>query len=122
MPYAKCPVCGAEFHLLVRSDIRAWYRERWPGLSLGDLVPAECFGCWTELRECHIVLVRRRPENLPASSPVQVGERGVVLSVVTASDGSKAYEVQCVRADGSTAWRETFGRADLSYDIKSNRG
>ena len=122
MPYAKCPVCGAEFHVSVRADLGEWYRERWPGLSIGDVVPAECFGCWTELREHHVVLVRRRPEGLPSSSPVKLGERGAVVSVLSAPDGSRAYMVECVRPDGSTAWLETFGRRDLSYDIKNNAG
>src|SRR3974390_1969570 len=101
MPYAKCPVCGAEFHLLVRTDIAEWYRDRWPGLKVGDVVPAECIGCWTELREHHVVSVRQRPQALPASSPVQVGERGAVVSVLTAPDGSNAYMVECVRPDGT---------------------
>ena len=107
---------------MVRTDVAAWYRERWPGLKVGDLVPAECPGCWTELREHHVVLVRRRPESLPPSSAVQVGERGAVVSVLTAADKPKAYMVECVRPDGSTAWLETFARADLSYDIKGNAG
>jgi len=122
MPYAKCPVCGAEFHLLVRTDIGEWYRQRWPGLNVGDVVPAECPGCWTELCEHHVVSVRQRPRALAASSPVQIGERGAVVSVLTASDGSTAYMVECVRPDGTTAWLENFGRRDLSYDIKSNAG
>jgi hypothetical protein len=59
---------------------------------------------------------------LPSSSTVQVGERGAVVSVLTAADKPKAYMVECVRPDGSTAWLETFARTDLSYDIKSNAG
>jgi hypothetical protein len=101
MSYAKCPVCSAEFHLLV-TGVGEWYRQRWPGLKIGEIVPEECPGCWTELREYHVVSVRRRPQSLPESSPVQIGERGAVVSVLTAPDGSKAYMVARVAYDSQT--------------------
>ncbi len=42
MPYSKCPICGTISHLNV-SDVGDWYREYYPELKVGSLVPGRCY-------------------------------------------------------------------------------
>src|SRR5262245_42724451 len=48
--FCKCPICGFEFQLRVR-DPAAWYREKFPGLTAGDVLPALCFWHWRDARD-----------------------------------------------------------------------
>ena len=58
MPFGRCPVCGAMYHLNVGLPLDEWYRQHWPQLRVGDEVPSLCLRCWVNLRPGHRVTVR----------------------------------------------------------------
>jgi hypothetical protein len=84
MPYAKCPVCGSTFHLQV-TDIGEWYRNRYPSLPFGSIVPATCFFCWPEIKEGDRVVVRKI---ICDDQIARLGEKGTVKSILGSDDGS----------------------------------
>jgi hypothetical protein len=107
MPFGKCPVCGGTFHLSVGS-VPEWYKERWPKLRVGDVVPELCFYCWVDLRSGHRVRVRTVPPEL--SDVVDVGTDGIVKSL---EDGPEPVFV--VYLEGAKVKEGRFRRSDLTY-------
>ena len=79
MPFGRCPVCGAGYHLNVGPPVDEWYRRYWPGVPFGAEVPGECPRCWVPLRVGHQVTVRAVPE--PLAGAVVIGAAGVVFAV-----------------------------------------
>jgi hypothetical protein len=107
MPYGRCPVCGAGYHLNVSLPVDEWYRRYWPQCQVGDEVPGLCFGCWVELRVGHRVTVRTVPSQL--AERLTVGTAGTVVAVE--SDGEPVYVVEL---DGGVTREGRFRRTDLS--------
>lgn len=83
MPFGRCPVCGAGYHMCVGLLVDESYRRYWPGVAPGAEVPGECFRCWVPLRVGHQVTIRAVPE--PLAGTVTVGAAGVVAAVEPAA-------------------------------------
>lgn len=84
MTYGMCPTCGQTYHMSV-GDVEAWYRERYPHLPVSSLVPGACFFCWPQLSKGDGVVIRK---SVVARSEAQVGEFGVIESILSSDDGS----------------------------------
>lgn len=107
MPFAKCPNCGEQFHLSVRSNIDEW-KERFPVSEDGQRY-ITCFGCWKNLAELDVIEI----VSLPCSNTdnITLGDRGAVVH----AHSQDSYEVECVNSDGSTKWIATLPRKCLKY-------
>jgi hypothetical protein len=108
MPFGRCPVCGASYHLSVMLPVDEWYRRRWPGLAVGDEVPDKCPRCAIPLRVGHRVSVRAVPE--PLAGSVEIGAAGVVVAVELGPE--PVFVVELHRASLPAG---RFRRSDLSY-------
>lgn len=108
MPFGRCPVCGASYHLNVSVPIDEWYRRYWPQVPLGEEVPGECIRCWVELRPGHRVTVRDIPAGLEGL--VSVGAPGVVVEVEPGSP-----PICVVALKGASVPQGKFRRTDLYY-------
>jgi hypothetical protein len=115
MPYSKCPACGLVSHLSVKGDVAAWYSAR--GKNVGEEVSELCYGCWKELKEYEVVEVIAKPSD---TEDVKIGDIGTVLLVMEGADGTKGFEVESVRPDGSNGWLHTFQRHQLRYSPRLN--
>ncbi len=109
MPYGRCPVCGAEYHLSISMPVAEWYHRHWPGVRVGDPVPGKCPRCWYELRPGHRVTIRSVPAGLEGC--VESGAPGVVTSVEP-SDPPIA-----VALEASAVASGRFHRTELFYVI-----
>jgi len=107
MPYGRCPVCGAGYHLSVNLPVDEWYKQHWPQCQVGDEVPGLCFGCWVELRVGHRVRVRSVPSEL--AKHLTAGTAGIVVALET-----DAEPVYVVEFDGGAIRKGRFRRTDPS--------
>ena len=111
MPYGRCPVCEAVYHMSVGLPVDEWYRQHWPQLGVGDEVPGLCPRCWMDLRPGHRVTVRTPSREWAEQIPV--GTPGVVTAVEAGGvDGGPVYVVEL---EGAKAQTGRFRRADLHY-------
>ena len=108
MPFGRCPVCGQSYHLNVSLPQDEWYRQCWPTIPVGDVVPGKCIGCWVPLRIGHQVIVRVVPDALAGT--VCVGEAGVVLAIEAVDE--LAFVVGLVKPGVPSS---RFRREELSY-------
>ena len=108
MPFGRCPVCGAGYHLSVGLPVDEWYRRYWPGVPFGAEVPGECFRCWVPLRVGHRVTVRIAPDDLAGA--VATGAAGVVSAVEPG-----VVPVFVVELQGAGVVSGRFRRAELWY-------
>lgn len=108
MPFGRCPICGAGYHLNVNLPLDEWYRQFWPQLRVGDEVPGLCFGCWVDLRVGHRVTVRTVPAEL--AGRLTVGTPGLVSAVEF--DGEPVYVVEL---EGVAVSSGRFRRSELSF-------
>lgn len=109
MPFGRCPVCGASYHLSVSLPVDEWYRRHWPGVPFGAEVPGECLRCWVLLRVGHQVTVRAVPE--PLAGTVGVGAAGVVVAV----EQEGAEPVFAVELSGAAIPVGHFHRRELFW-------
>jgi hypothetical protein len=101
------------YHLSVGLPVDEWYRQYWPNLKVGDMVPGLCPRCGIDLRAGHRVTVRTAPVEL--SEHVPVGTPGTVLGIEAAEgEGELVYLVEL---EGAAVAAGRFRRADLSYVI-----
>jgi hypothetical protein len=107
MPFGKCPVCGASYHLSIGMPVVEWYQRHWPGVTVGDPVPGKCARCWVELRPGHRVSVRSVPPGLEGQ--VEVGAQGIV-TFVEPSDPPIV-----VALEGAAVRSGRFNRTELFY-------
>ncbi len=107
MPFGRCPVCGAGYHMSVGLPVEEWYRRHWPGVPFGAEVPGECFGCWVPLRLGHRVSVRVVPNELGGA--VATGAAGVVSAIEPG-----AVPVFVVALQGASVPSGRFRRVELS--------
>ena len=84
MPYSKCPICGSVSHLNV-PDPATWYRERYPDIPFGGIVPGVCFYCFGGIHIGSRVVIR----SLFTEHPdwVQIGTVCPVLDIISSDDG-----------------------------------
>ncbi len=108
MPFSRCPVCGASYHLSVNLLVDEWYRRYWPGVPVGAEVPGECPRCWIPLRVGHQVTVRAVPDALAGS--VEVGAAGSVAAVERGAESVFVVELQ-----GAAVPVGRFRRGELFY-------
>jgi hypothetical protein len=106
MPFGRCPVCGAIYHMSVGLPVDEWYRRYWPGVPFGAEVPGECFRCWVPLRVGHRVTVRVVPAQLAGA--VAAGATGVVSAVEPGE--VPVFVVDLQGADGTSG---RFRRGEL---------
>ena len=85
MPYSKCPICGADSHLNV-ADPATWYRERYPDLPFGSVVPGVCFYCFGDISIGSRVIVRSHFTDHPDWA--EIGTAATVVSIISSDDGS----------------------------------
>jgi hypothetical protein len=85
------------------ADAGAWYKERYPSLPFGSLVPAQCFFCWQEVTVGDRVVVRRLIGQDQAAQP---NDKGTLQRIDTADDGAlyvivldSGREVVLIRAE-----------------------
>ena len=104
MPYSKCPICGIISHLNV-GDVGDWYREYYPELEVGSLVPGRCYYCWQEVSEGDDVVVRNR---IGDEQDVEPGAHGRLIAVLSSPEHGAIYHVQL--ADGNDRY---FVRGEL---------
>lgn len=90
MPYAKCPLCGHLEHLQV-TDIGAWYKERYPSIPFGSLVPGRCYFCWQEVNVGDRVIVRKVVFSV--DRPAEPNDRGM-LQRIDEFDGGAIYVIK----------------------------
>ena len=114
MPFGRCPVCGATYHLNVGPPIEEWYRRHWPQVPVGAEVPGECFRCWVLLRVGHRVTLRVVPDEL--AGRVAVGAEGIVTSAEPGPPPAYLIEFS---GTGSVAAR--FRRDELYFDVRQSR-
>ncbi len=102
MPHGRCPQCGCLQHLQV-TDAAAWYKERYPSLPFGSLVPAPCFFCWQEVNVGDRVVVR---ELIGQEQDAQPNDKGTLERMDASADGSlyvvkldSGNEVVLIRAE-----------------------
>jgi hypothetical protein len=113
MPYATCPNCKLTFHLNVRVDVLEEWKEKFPTQEDGARY-IQCYFCWKELKELDVVEVWRVPKGM--EKQVSKGDLGAVVLVQDVN----YYEVECVKADGTTKWLETLPRNCLWYKNHGN--
>jgi hypothetical protein len=89
MPYSKCPICGDVCHLSV-GNLDEWYRQLYPRVPVGSLVPGKCFYCWQELSVDDIVIVRKQ---VGTETPVEVGTRGRLIAILSSPEHGAIYQV-----------------------------
>jgi hypothetical protein len=84
MPYSKCPICGSLTHLNV-ADPATWYRERYPDLPFGSIVPGVCFYCFGDISIGSRVFIRSHFTRHPEWAPI--GAVGIVTNTISSNDG-----------------------------------
>jgi hypothetical protein len=67
------------------TDAAAWYKERYPSLPFGSLVPARCFSCWPEVNVGDRVVVRKL---IGQDQDAQPNDKGTLQRVDVADDGT----------------------------------
>lgn len=85
MPYTKCPICGSVSHLNI-ADPANWYRERYPDLPFGSIVPGVCYYCFGEISIGSRVVVRSHVTEHPDWA--HVGATAIVDNILSSNDGS----------------------------------
>jgi hypothetical protein len=106
MPFGRCPVCGASYHMNVGLPVDQWYRRYFPGVPFGAEVPGKCIRCWVPLRVGHQVIVRAVPE--PLAGAVAVGASGVVTVVEPGAEPMFVVEMAGVTVVGQFHRNELF--------------
>jgi hypothetical protein len=91
MPYSKCPICGAVSHLNLGDPV-SWYRERYPELPFGSIVPGVCLYCFGDIPIGSRVLIRSHFTKHPDWA--QIGTIGTVTNKISANDGT-LFQLQC---------------------------
>ena len=114
MPFGRCPICGATYHLSVSLPVDEWYRQYWPQLRAGDEIPDLCPRCGIDLRPGHRVAVRSVPIEL--AERVTAGISGVVVSV--SNEVQPLYEVEL---EGAGVAKGRFLRSELFYILGQHR-
>jgi hypothetical protein len=110
MPFGRCPVCGASYHMSVGLPVDEWYRQYWPGVPFGAEVPGECIRCWVPLRVGHRVTIRVVPAELAGT--VNPGTAGVVTAVEPGEQPVFVVELQ-----GAEVASGRFRRPELWYTV-----
>ena len=110
MPFGRCPVCGASYHMSIGLPVDEWYRRYWPGVTFGAEVPGECIRCWVPLRVGHRVTVRVVPNEL--ADAVSVDTAGVVSAVEPGEAPMFVVELQ-----GAGVASGRFRRSGLWYVV-----
>jgi putative addiction module component (TIGR02574 family) len=108
MPFGRCPVCGAMYHMSIGLPVEEWYRRYYPQVPVGAEVTGECFQCWIPLRLGHRVTVRAVPTAL--TGRFAVGAEGIVTGIEPGPP--PAYLVEFGGAGAVTA---RFRRDELWY-------
>src|SRR5947209_10802043 len=108
MPFGRCPICGAMYHLSVNLPLDEWYRQYWPQLHVGEEVPGLCPRCGIDLRPGHRVVVRTIPAELTAD--VDSGTEGIVTNMESGPEPLNLVELQGARVKSGK-----FRRSDLFY-------
>ena len=103
MPHIKCPCCGNVGHLHA-SDVAAWYRDQYPTVEVGALVPGLCGYCFPELTESMPVVIRQPVSHVD----LQESQHGVILQVLYRDGEGAIYQVRL-----STGDERFFIRAEL---------
>jgi hypothetical protein len=111
MPYAKCPVCQSVFHIGISMPQEQWFQIYYPQCQIGDLVPAECPGCWIELKRGQRVRIRAVPAELVGR--VEIGMEGTVMSTDEELE-VRSYTVK-IQPAGATPITGKFPRKALTY-------
>ena len=81
MPYARCPVCQAVFHLAVRGSPAEWEREHVRERTADGTPLLKCIHCWVTLRPGHKVTIRVLPSQY--ANLLVAGQEGVVQTPET---------------------------------------
>ena len=79
MPFAKCPNCGAEFHLRVTTNLEEWCARNAPGIPRNQPAPLLCLPCWKKARSGTL-----RVEDLAVSAEVLANLQRMVADEPTA--------------------------------------
>jgi hypothetical protein len=67
------------------TDVAAWYRDRYPSLPSGSIVPDKCFFCWQEVKEGDRIVVRKIIGDGHGAQP---NENDTVKTILSSEDGS----------------------------------
>jgi len=102
----KCTRCGATMHLNVR-DVEAWYKERYPELNVGSLVPGYCIDCFPEIKEGMRVQLKMKLGQYQAER----GDIGTVQKVYKSECG-ELYAVQFEKESKTIS--EIFCRPEIA--------
>lgn len=92
-------------HLNV-ANVKTWYGERYPELTIGDIVPGLCFDCFPELEKGMRVQLRLKL----GKYQVDRGDEGIVEKVYPSKDG-ELFEVRFTK--GEKEFVEIFCRPEL---------
>lgn len=83
MPYMRCTCCGSISHVSV-GNVEQWYKDHYPTVPFGQMVPGRCFLCWQELKVGDEVILRKV---IGEGAKAEVGDRGVIESILQSEYG-----------------------------------